>query len=165
MSRTLPMLLAALLGAAGHSSLPAAEDFGIDIGISGTWYTPEFPGQGLLIDVITSSEQLFVAWFVYKAEDDTTPETTLIADEQRWYVAQGGYSGDSADLPLFSTTGGRFNAGDAVSLVEAGAITISFADCNEGQIEVLFDGDEESTVFPIQRLTEDFNCRRQFPDS
>ncbi len=157
------LLIAGLFSLTAYATHSGQDPFEINIGITGSWYTPEFPGQGFLIDVTSSRGEIFVAWFTYQATDDPTPATTLIADEQRWYVAQGSYQGHTGVLPMFSTSGGRFNTGIPISLNAIGTLTINFTNCTEGVVEVLFDSAEESVQFPIQRLTPDINCVRQSP--
>ena len=104
-----------------------------------------------------------MTWFTYRATDDPTPETMLVADGQRWYVAEGSFQGYTGVLQLFSTSGGRFNTGDPVSLNEVGTLTVHFTNCFEGVVEVLFAGSTTLVQFPITRLTPDINCVRQNP--
>ena len=163
MLKQLALALAAVCAAPAYAEHDGTNPFAINVGLSGSWYTPEFTGQGFLLDVITSNEQLFVTWFNYRKADDATPGNGLVADEQRWYVAQGSYAGHSAELPLFRTTGGRFNTGMPVDLQQIGTLTIHFNDCNNASVEVLFDGEAQSSNLAITRLTPDINCVRLNP--
>ncbi|MCB1605371.1 MAG: hypothetical protein KDI71_00130 [Xanthomonadales bacterium] len=161
---TLGAALTFALLSPAHAHHDGSDAFAINVGLSGSWYTPEWGGQGFLLDVITSDQQLFVTWFSYRAVD-ATPTNSLVGDEQRWYVAQGPYSGHSAALPLYRTSGGRFNTPMPVDLQQIGTLTIHFDNCTDGSAEVQFDGDPQLQQFEITRLTPDINCTRLSPGS
>jgi len=100
--------------------------FAINQGVAGTWVNPETLGQGFLIDIDPVNQFMFLAWFSY---DNTASAKNIGSPEQRWFTAQGNYSGNSASLPLFVTSGGEFNSGQAVTTEQDGTLDISFEDC------------------------------------
>jgi hypothetical protein len=121
--------------------------FAINQGIAGSWFNPDTAGQGFLIDVNPSSNFIFIAWFTY---DDGSAK--IGAPEHRWLTAQGDYSGGSASLPLFVTSGGAFDSPQGTATVQDGTLNISFSDCNSGSVQYQLDGDGLSGSIAIQRL-------------
>ena len=129
------------------------EPFPISASLNDAWFNADTPGQGFLISVFPTSQQMFVAWFTF----DTAASkggAVIGGSGQRWLTAQGGYNGDTADLTLFATTDGVFNSGEPVpSTLPAGAMQVRFAGCNEAT--VTFDVGGLSGEAPIQRVSAD----------
>jgi polyhydroxybutyrate depolymerase len=126
---------------AGLNNDPLDENDGWD----GAWFDEETPGQGFLIDAHPNSEGddfIFVAWFTYG--DDT-------ASGQRWLTAQGPLKGTTADLVVYETTGGSFNAPITDETNPVGTMTIDFTDCSHALLtySLTDEGLEES--IQIQR--------------
>ncbi|MCB1888909.1 MAG: hypothetical protein KDH20_14970 [Rhodocyclaceae bacterium] len=107
---------------------PAAT-FQINQGISGSWYDPNNPGQGFLIDVDPTLPFIFVAWFTFDLPDDSGAGSS----SQLWLSGGAAYSGGSAEFDLLLTAGGQFAApSGAVTNTTIGTGSISFTSCTEG---------------------------------
>jgi hypothetical protein len=126
--------------------LPTPEPFQINAGHSGAWYNPVTSGQGQLIDVIPETQYMFLAWFTFTAAASNNPE------EQHWYTAQGNYSGNTAELILHETLGGQFDDPQETSTNPVGTVTVSFTDCEQGQMVYSIDTDGRQGTIPLQRL-------------
>lgn len=121
-------------------------DFSINAGHAGAWFNPATAGQGLFLDVQPADQFLFLGWFTYTDAGSARPS------EQRWLTAQGHYSGRAATLGLFETLGGRFDDPRAVVTTPVGEVTLSFEDCEQGQLAYRIDGEDLQGAFPIVRV-------------
>jgi len=136
----------------GAWSEPRSFDFGevtalsINAGHSGAWFNTATSGQGQFIDVEPASQFMFVSWFTYTDAASANP------NEQRWFTAQGNYSGNTAELPLFETLGGRFDDPQAVTTTQIGEVTLSFSDCEQGQMTYSLDEEGLQGEFPLLRM-------------
>jgi len=126
--------------------LPTIEHFQINAGHSGAWFNPATSGQGQFIDVEPDEQFMFVSWFTYTHASAENP------NEQRWLTAQGNYSGNTAVLALFETLGGKFDDPQAVTNTRIGEATLSFSDCDQGQMSYTIDGGSLSGEFPLRRV-------------
>jgi len=122
------------------------QDFTINAGHSGAWFNSETSGQGQLIDVEPEEQYMFLSWFTYTDAASDNP------NEQQWYTAQGNYSGNTANLDLFETLGGRFDDPQEVTTTQVGNATVTFDDCGQGQMTYNFGEDGRQGQFPLQRV-------------
>jgi hypothetical protein len=129
------------------------QDFVLNVGLSGAWYNPQTPGQGLLIEVIPETGELFVGWFTFNDQ----PGLALGAEEHRWLTAQGPYSGSRAELVLYNTTGGVFNSDTLPTTEAVGEALLSFTDCGNARLTFDLDGGLNGTI-PLVRLTPGGIC-------
>ncbi|MEM9301053.1 MAG: hypothetical protein AAGE01_03025 [Pseudomonadota bacterium] len=106
------------------------EDVGIDRLMTGAWFTTTAPGQGFLWDVITDTDELFLAWFTYTADG---------SGAQRWYTLQGPFDGSAAPLEIFETTGGVFDAPGATSTERVGVAELTVDACDRSSLSFAFD--------------------------
>lgn len=120
----------------------------INQGISGGWFEPATSGQGFLIDVDPVNNFIFVAWFTY---NDVTTKN-IGEPNHRWLSASGNYTGTSANLPLYVTSGGKFNDPQSVTTVQDGTLNISFEDCSTGTVQYSISSANLTGTIPIQRL-------------
>jgi hypothetical protein len=120
--------------------------FSINAGHAGAWFNTATSGQGQLIDVVPESQYMFLAWFTFTAAASNNP------DQQHWYTAQGNYSGNTAELILYETLGGQFDDPQETSTNPIGEVTVSFTDCEQGQMVYSIDTDGRQGTFPLQRL-------------
>jgi len=127
---------------------PEAVD--INLGMDGSWYNPDAPGQGFLVDVHANppgDNLIFIAWFTYG--DDT-------ASGQRWLTAQGSFAGPSADIPVYETTGGSFDDPQATTTTSIGTLGIDFSDCSHASL---------SYRLPDEGVEGSMNLTRLLPGS
>ena len=125
--------------------LPVSEGL-INAGHSGAWFNPDTSGQGQFIDVVPENQTMFVSWFTYTDAASANPT------EQRWLTALGNYSGNSAVLDLYETLGGKFDDPQAVNTNKVGEVTVSFSNCELGQMAYDIPAENLHGVFPMQRV-------------
>jgi formylglycine-generating enzyme required for sulfatase activity len=142
-------------------AISSVEGLGIQInaGLNDAWYNPLTDGQGFLITVFPDIRQMFVAWFTYDVERPPEDVTAMLGEPgHRWLTAQGPYSGDTANLTIYVTEGGVFDAADPPAQNDGigdGTMTIEFADCTEGLVTYEMTSPSVSGEIPIQRITND----------
>ncbi len=125
-------------------------------GYNGAWFNPETPGQGVLLDVLPDTGQLFLAWFTYDVDPVMNTSAVIGDPGHRWFTAQGTLSNSGTQsLTLFNTSGGIFDSGDSVTTVAIGSMTLTFDDCGNGRIEYVLDESGQTGSFPIQRIAND----------
>lgn len=100
---------------------------------SGAWYEPATAGQGLLFELNPTDRQLFGAWYTFSAAAPA---------DYRWYTLQLGNVDPTATrlaaVPVFETTGGRFDRNEATSIRQVGEATIEFTGCTTGTLSYRF---------------------------
>jgi sugar lactone lactonase YvrE len=126
--------------------------FTINFGLTGAWFNSETAGQGLLVEIIPSRNEVFVAWFTFEAAT-----LKIGAPEHRWLTAQGSYSGATAELTVSSTTGGAFDQAGPVETTAVGSATLSFSDCETARFDYVLD-DAPSAGFDLGRIASDVLC-------
>jgi hypothetical protein len=89
---------------------------------------------------------MFISWFTFTDAASDNP------NEQQWYTAQGNYSGDTAVLDLFETLGGKFDDPQEVTTTQVGEVTLTFSNCDQGQLSYSFDAEELQGEFPLIRV-------------
>lgn len=137
----------------------AFDTFTINPGMNDAWYNPVTPGQGFLISVFPDIQQMFVAWFTYDIERPPKDIQAILGDSgHRWLTAQGPYIGGTANLTIYVTEGGVFDASDPPAVTDAegdGSLTIEFADCNAALATYVIDSINESGEIPLERIVLD----------
>jgi hypothetical protein len=125
----------------------AASAFSIGPGITGNWFDHNQSGHGFSIEVLPGNSML-AQWYVFAPNGG-----------QAWIIATGPISGNSAVLQGFFPvgSGGRFPPNFDPSRVQNqawGAITFTFTDCNNGQVnwQPIVAGYTSGSM-PITRLT------------
>jgi streptogramin lyase len=138
---------------------PPADEFAITASIADAWYNPATSGQGFLITVFPTIEQVFLAWFTYEVERPDSESTALLGEPgHRWLTAQGAFAGDTATLTLFETVGGVFDGvapKPSTDQAGVGTLTLQFADCRSGLAEYEIPSLNLSGQIPLQRIVED----------
>jgi hypothetical protein len=105
----------------------------INVGHAGAWFNPDTPGQGQLLDIEPESQFMFLSWFTFTDAASASP------NEQHWFTAQGSYSDNAAELVIYETLGGQFDDPQPVSTDPVGEATLSFTDCERGQMNYTID--------------------------
>lgn len=129
-------------------------------GLTGTWYNPPTSGQGFVLDFFpdfNAPGTVFVAgsWFTYDVAPAGGPE------KQRWYTFSGSAaaSASTAQLTIYSSVGGNFNAPPKVPAAPVGQATLQFTSCGSGSFYYNFsDGSGRSNTIPLTRLTPNVTC-------
>lgn len=132
----------------------------INYGHSGAWFNPDTAGQGLLVEVLPDSNQVFVAWFTFE-----TAGSKLGAPEQRWLTGQGEIIGDTANLMLSVTAGGVFDDPTAVTTTPVGSAMMTLPDCVSGRFDYQLDSDGLAGGFDLQRIGTGATCQELAGDS
>jgi len=140
-------------------NMPEAETFQINAGLSDAWYSPATAGQGFLITVWPVIEQMFVAWFTFDTERPAGDAEAVLGEPgHRWLTAQGPYNGDTANLTLYLTEGGEFDAISPPAVTDPdgyGTLTIEFADCNTALASYDITSLGVSGSIPLERIVLD----------
>ena len=133
--------------------------FQVIAGLNDAWYNRATAGQGLLITVFPVRKEVFLAWFTYDTERPAEEVTAILGEPgHRWLTAQGSYAGDTADLTLYLTAGGVFDAAQPPGVTDPagyGSMQIRFADCTEGLVTYEIPSLGISGEFPIERIVQD----------
>lgn len=134
-----------------------APEFVINSGLNDAWFNPATSGQGFLLTVFPDRKEMFLAWFTYETERPPENATARLGEPgHRWLTAQGPYDGHSADLTVYATEGGVFDAAEPVtSSAPVGTMTVEFADCFEGLITYDITASGVAGAIPIQRIAND----------
>jgi hypothetical protein len=133
--------------------------FTINAGLNDAWFNLATAGQGFLITVFPDRKEVFLAWFTYDTERPPEDVTAFLGEPgHRWLTAQGPYAGDTANLTIFVTEGGIFDAAEPVAETDPagdGTMTVEFADCTQGLVNYEITSLGISGEIPIQRITPD----------
>lgn len=132
------------------------EGFAINFGLTGGWFNADTAGQGIMIEVIPGSSQVFLTWFTYEAAAGK-----IGSPDHRWLSGLGTYDGGRVEIDLQVTSGGLFDDPVDVDRTEPGAVgtvILEFQSCTEGTLSYdIADAPavgltKISNSFPIQRL-------------
>jgi hypothetical protein len=133
--------------------------FQINAGLNDAWYDPATAGQGFLIAVFPEISQMFVAWFTFDTERPPEDVAAMLGDPgHRWLTAQGPYDGNTANLTIYVTEGGVFDAAEPPASLDPagdGTLKLEFADCSEGMVRYEITSLGISGDIPIQRIVPD----------
>lgn len=142
-------------------AITSVEELGIQInsGLNDAWYNPATNGQGFLISVFPDRKEMFLAWFTFDAERPPEDVDALLGEPgHRWLTAQGPYVGNTANLTIYVTEGGVFDAAEptvTTNLDGDGTMKIEFADCGIGLVSYEIASLSIAGEIPIQRITND----------
>ena len=141
------LAILAMLSGSAHA------EFSINSGLSGNWFNPQTPGQGIIIDVIPSRSMLAIGWYTFELQGALSIGST----DQRWFTALGGYSGPRAELTIYNTRGGAFNSAQPAQTQAAGFATLVFEDCSRASLEYSIEGGHSGEI-DLVRLSPDVFC-------
>jgi hypothetical protein len=112
--------------------------------LSGAWYDKAVPGQGLMFDIDPYAGILFGGWFTF-ANDTHRSDSSA---NQRWFSLQLSRApqpqADLTNIPIYSTTGGKFTVASAVTVTQVGTATLSTTDCDNLQLDYTFTAGENN---------------------
>ncbi len=127
----------------------------INVGMRGSWYDRNTPGQGILIDLVDGQPTLFAAWYSFIAFSESADPS---GNDQRWYSLQGSYADNKAQLMIYENSGGRFDAGDPVTTTAIGTMELDFATCTQALAHYEFVDPPRSGTLSLTRLSPDVLC-------
>lgn len=117
---------------------------------TGAWFEPATAGQGLLFELNPVNRMLFGAWYTFAASGPA---------DHRWYTLQLGDVDPTATrlaaIPIFETTGGRFDRSETTSIRPVGEATLEFTGCSTGRLLYRFTVGEmagRSGEIPLTRV-------------
>jgi plastocyanin len=132
----------------------------INAGMSDAWFDPATGGQGFFIIAWEIAQVMFLSWFTFDTERPPTDVMAILGEPgHRWVTAQGPFSGDTAVLDVFLTSGGVFDASDPPASTDQqpiGTITITWSSCTEGVL---------AYDLPLLGLMGDIPIQRIVPDN
>ncbi|UXI69322.1 hypothetical protein [Tahibacter amnicola] len=114
---------------------------GFDSRMSGSWYDPEKPGQGMQF-AIQPGGVLFAPWFTYDV--DNTADDAM---RQHWFVLSGnlaGASGGRATVAIVQAIGGAFDRIPTGNFVVVGSATVTMTACDRANVSYRFDSAESA---------------------
>lgn len=133
--------------------------FKINPGLNDAWYNRATSGQGFLLTVFPDTNRMFLAWFTFDTQRPPENAVALLGEPgHRWLTAQGPYDGDTAELTIFVTEGGVFDAIEPKAITDLsgdGILTIQFADCNAGLVSYEITSLGIAGEIPIERISLD----------
>jgi hypothetical protein len=128
-------------------------------GFNDAWNNPATDGQGFFITVFPDLGVVALAWFTYDTELPPEDREANLGDPgHRWLTAQGPFDGNTANLTIFLTKGGVFDAAEPAPSTDTegdGTMTLEFADCTQGLVSYEITSLGISGEIPIQRVATD----------
>ncbi|MCK7593023.1 hypothetical protein [Pseudomarimonas salicorniae] len=110
----------------------------VDSTISGTWFDPSAPGQGIFLEVIQADPPgLLLNWATFAPETVVESGNRIVEHEKRWYVGIGELdpARGSANVGVFESSGGLFDSGAlAASDSPVGTAEVYFHSCNSASL-------------------------------
>jgi hypothetical protein len=134
------------------------EGFRINPGLNDAWFDPDTAGQGLLISVFEDAGVMFLAWFTFDVERPPEDVMAILGGPgQRWLTGQGTFSGNTATLDIYVTSGAVFDSSNPVpeAPVKIGTMTIKWTGCNAAVLSYQIDSPPLVDEFPIERVALD----------
>lgn len=130
---------------------------GINAGLTAAWYEPATSGQGFQIEVIPSSNQIFIPWFTYSRSTNGGGGE----GEQRWFTISGSYvsgSRNAMNLPIYQNLGGQFDNPPITDAIQIGSANLYFHSCTSATLNYSFSDTGQSGSIPLTRLTANSFC-------
>ncbi len=150
--------------------LEQPNDFEINHGLAGSWYSPATSGQGFLFDFVVADERfdLLLYWFTYNdsAIDLVTERSGFGSSQSRWFTALGVVDGSEViGMPIARTAGGLFDQASEVVTDAVGTIDIEFFSCTEAILNyTFFEPETRSGTITLQKLIPDIDCESLVSD-
>jgi glucose/arabinose dehydrogenase len=131
--------------------------FAINAGMNDAWYEEATAGQGMLISVFEEQGTMFLAWFTFDVERPPAETPSILGEPgHRWLTAQGPYSGTTATLDVYVSSGGIFDSSDPEvgPPDKVGTATITWSDCRNAVMSYDIDSVGSGTI-PLRRVVDD----------
>ncbi|UXI69324.1 hypothetical protein [Tahibacter amnicola] len=117
---------------------------GFDARMSGSWFSPETPGQGLQL-AVQPDGILFAPWFTYDPADAGND-----AGRQHWFALSGSLAGASngvVTVPIAQSIGGAFDRTPTANIYPVGTATLTMLACDRARMDYRFDSTESTGAF------------------
>jgi hypothetical protein len=124
------------IGADAPESLPP-----LTFPVSGSWFDPAVPGQGLGIHPVRGQDRVFATWYTYGSDEQPTwyaMDTCVQPDGGS--CDDGGFDGLRAELVVYRSDGGTLNEPGDLVLNPVGSMTIDFTGCTTANASYEVDG-------------------------
>jgi PKD repeat protein len=135
---------------------PAGDPVFINMAMSDAWFEQATNGQGFFIIVWEGLDLIFLSWFTFDSERPPEDVTAIFgAPGQRWVTAIGPFSGDTATLDVFLSTGGVLDSPEPpvdTDQTPIGTMTITWHDCSSATLSYSFPDLGLSGDIPLQRV-------------
>jgi len=127
--------------------------------LSGTWYSPETSGQGLMLNTNSEQNLLFGGWYTFAKNGTQLPTNK----SQRWYTLQSAQYlpgvGVFDAIPIYSASGGIFSDPTPIHADQVGSAQIKVQGCSSAILSYRFTAGEN------QGLSGNINLQRLGPVS
>jgi PKD repeat protein len=141
-------------------SEPAGDPVVINMAMSDAWAEQATTGQGFFIIAWENLQLIFLSWFTFDAERPPEDVTAIVGEPgHRWVTAIGPFSGDTATLDVFLSTGGVFDSPEPPVVTDqtpVGTMTITWHDCSTATL---------SYNLPNLGLSGDISLERVVPEN
>lgn len=129
---------------------------------TGLWSNAATPGQGA--QILTFPRENRVLGFIYTFDTAGTAQEWYHFDScntvpgEAGCATAGGFDGIGANVTIYSSEGGVFNAGNQTTLVQEGTGTITFTSCGEVEITGDFGNGEGTVTLDYDRIGDSLAC-------
>lgn len=129
----------------------------INPGMTGLWANTATPGQGMYLDVFSSINSVFLAWFTYDLQRPGPGMNAVLGDPgHRWLTGLGAIEGNVSEIDAVWTAGGVFDASNPKpSRSLDGQVRLEFDSCTAGRAIYEFGTPSLSGTVNLQRPYED----------
>ena len=138
-------------------AVEAEPNFAINAGMNDAWYERATAGQGMLITVFENLGSMFLAWFTFDVERPSAETPSILGEPgHRWLTAQGPYSGTTASLDVYVSSGGIFDSPEPVvgPAEKVGTATLTWTDCRNAVLTYDIENVGMGTI-PLRRVVDD----------
>lgn len=139
----------------------------VDGSANGLWFNPQTSGQGLTFFAIPRENRLIGTWYTF-LNDGSGRHLWYTLDSCRVAVAggpctnPGGFDNRRAQLSIYETVGGNFNAPGNVQTRDVGSAEIRFLSCTEAEFSYRL-GTALVGPFRLTNLVPNNNCGIENP--
>jgi len=119
-----------------------------DGGLTGSWYSPDLPHQGFMLEVVPTTGQVVLYWMTFE------PAT----GKQQWMIAVSLLSGRRTNLELLRPVDGAFIGNTEAELVHWGEAELEFLSCTTASLAYASADQAERGTISLQRLTPNSMC-------
>jgi len=131
----------------------------INPGLNGAWLNLQTSGQGITLEVLSSLNSVFMAWFTFDTQNpDSNTQANVGFAGHRWLTSLGTIENNVVTFDLTNTTNGLFDNQQTITNSPAnsyGTMTITFESCSLAHVSYNLIQQQLSGSFDINRITPD----------